>query len=272
MGTLKRVQNLDSFNDAVETRPLRPSHVVIDRAVAAFVRHYPFDKPAAPPIILIVGDISDTSIRENGQFGDFTCVADQNINRCPPFMNPSQCGRNLRLHGQKWLQIYEGIFRALAVDSPAISSCTAAIIARVLMPLLQMNCLKIRAKFLRLRRIFLAHQAATITNNTRHEPVNLTSFKLHQERFWLRRSVEDSDDCMNHFERYISTEDANHLPKSSAYLQIKQERDQIHDEARRLDIEVRDYLQLVVGDLSLEESRKSIELSNQQLLEGKRGL
>ena len=77
---------------------------------------------------------------------------------------------------------------------------------------------------------------------------------------------------MYHFERYISAEDANYLPKSPAYLQIKQERDQIHDEARRLDTEVRDYLQLVVGNLSLEESRKSIELSNQQILEGKRGL
>ena len=107
--------------------------------------------------------------------------------------------------------------------------------------------------------------------NIDHQLVNRTSSKLHHERFWLRRSVENSEDDMNHFEKYISAEDANYLPDSSVYLGIKQETDQIHNEARRLDTEVRDYLQLVVGNLSLEESRKSIELSNHQIQEGKRG-
>ena len=77
---------------------------------------------------------------------------------------------------------------------------------------------------------------------------------------------------MSHFERFISLEAANYLPESSAYLKIKRETSQIHNEARHLDTEVRDYLQLIVGSLSLEESRKSIELSNHQLQEGKRGL
>ncbi len=42
--------------------------------------------------------------------------------------------------------------------------------------------------------------------------------------------------------------------------------------AKRLEAEVRDYMQLVVGVLSIEESRKSIQLSNTQLNEGKKGL
>ena len=77
---------------------------------------------------------------------------------------------------------------------------------------------------------------------------------------------------MSHFERYVSAKNPKYLPESSAYLKVKQETSQIHNEARRLDAEVRDYLHLVVGNLALEESRKSIELSNQQILEGKRGL
>ena len=278
MGTLKGLKQSDTFDDAVETRLFRPSHVVIDRAVATFVRHYPFDEPAAPPIVLIVGEIYDRFIIGSGDGEHFKCVTDQNINRSPPFVCPSQGVElppaigHLERCQQKWLQIYEKIFRALAVDSPGITNCTAAIIASVLMPLLQWNCIKTRGRFLHLRHTFLAHEAATNTDNARNQAVNHTSSSLHQERFRLRRSLEDSDDCMNHFERYISAEDAKYLPKSSAYLQIKQEMDQIHDEARRLDTEVRDYLQLVVGNLSLEESRKSIELSNQQILEGKRGL
>ena len=140
------------------------------------------------------------------------------------------------------------------------------------MPLLHMDCLSIRAQFLRLRRTFLELQAAMNRDNVSPQIVNQTSSKLHQDRFWLRRSVEDSEDGVIHFERYISVEDTNYLPKSAAYLSIKQEIGQINNEARRLDAEVRDYLQLVVGNLSLEESRKSIELSNHQILEGKRGL
>ena len=274
---LRGPQQSDSLTDAVETRPLRPSHVVIDRTVATFVRHYPFDEPAAVPIILIAGEIDLRGVVNSGQLWDFTCVADQRIKSSPPFTPPS--GRveaavsilrpQLNL---KWLHIYRETFSALAGNNPGITSCTVAIIAGALMPLLQMNCFKIRAQLLRLRRKFLALQAAMNRDSVNHQVVKHTSSKLHHERFWLRRSVEDSDDGMSHFERYISAEDANYLPESSAYLKIKQETEQIHDEARRLDAEVRDYLQLVVGNLSLEESRKSIELSNHQIQEGKRGL
>lgn len=42
-------------------------------------------------------------------------------------------------------------------------------------------------------------------------------------------------------------------------------------EASRLEGQIRDYLQLRTGELALEESKKSIEVSNQQLQEGKRG-
>ena len=122
-----------------------------------------------------------------------------------------------------------------------------------------------------LRQTSLELQAPIEMNNVNHQLVDQTSSKLHHERFWLRRSVEGSEDELSHFERYLSAEDANYLSDSSAYLRIKQETDQIHAEARRLDTEVRDYLQLVVGNLSLEESRKSIELSNHQIQEGKRG-
>ena len=71
MGTLGRMQQSDPSDGAIETRPLRPTHVVIDRTVATFVRHYPSDKPAAPPIVLIAGHIDWSS--------DVARVAEQNI-------------------------------------------------------------------------------------------------------------------------------------------------------------------------------------------------
>lgn len=43
------------------------------------------------------------------------------------------------------------------------------------------------------------------------------------------------------------------------------------DEERRFESDVRDYLQLQVGNLALEESRRSIELVNSQIQEAKSG-
>ena len=89
-------------------------------------------------------------------------------------------------------------FAALAGSKPGIASNTAAIIAAVLMPLLQMNCHKIRAQFFRLRRSFLVLQAAMDGDSGDHQGVNNTSSKVNRERFRLRRSVEDSDNDMSH--------------------------------------------------------------------------
>ena len=252
-------------NDVIETRPPRPSHVVIHRAFATVVRQCPLDKPVAAPIILIACDRSS-----EGQLSGLRCVADQRTNNPPPFTIPSHPLEHNEIpfvyNGvHEWLHIYQENFAALAGSNPDIASSPAAIIAGVLMPLLQMDGFKIRVQF-------LALQAAMDRDSGDHQAVNHISSKLHHHRFRLRRSVEDSDDDMSHFERYISVEDPNYLPESSAYLKIKQETSQIHNEARRLDAEVRDYLQLVVGNLALEESRKSIELSNQQIVEGKRGV
>ena len=196
----------EAFRDAVDTRPLRSSHVVIHRVVATFVRHYHIDKPAAPPTILIAGDINSTE--------DLLCIAGQNISNPPPFTLPKDpiqkdLSASLTVALRKWLHIYKEAFTALAENNPDNTRCTAAIIAGVLMPLLQMNCLQIRMQFARLRRTFLELHAPMDTNNIDHQLVNRTSSKLHHERFWLRRSVENSEDDMNHFEKYISAEDAN---------------------------------------------------------------
>lgn len=58
---------------------------------------------------------------------------------------------------------------------------------------------------------------------------------------------------------------------SPPYLIIEQYWKDAVNSAHRLELEIRDYMQLV-GGLSINESRKSIELSNVQIQEGKQGL
>lgn len=70
---------------------------------------------------------------------------------------------------------------------------------------------------------------------------------------------------------YIRSQQGKEWLEGNVYLSMIQACKHVIDEARRLESEMRDHLQLQVGNLSLEESRKSIELSNFQVQEGKRG-
>ena len=58
--------------------------------------------------------------------------------------------------------------------------------------------------------------------------------------------------------------------RGPSYSQVKEESISIAEEAGRLEAEIRDYLQLQGSRLALLESKKSIELSNNQIFEGKR--
>ena len=60
------------------------------------------------------------------------------------------------------------------------------------------------------------------------------------------------------------------IPEGLFYPQIRKESIAIAEEACRLEAEIRDHLQLQGSKLALEESKKSIELSNNQIYESKR--
>ncbi|KAI9818024.1 MAG: hypothetical protein M1827_000648 [Pycnora praestabilis] len=92
----------------------------------------------------------------------------------------------------------------------------------------------------------------------------------------LRRSIEDIVQSHEYFLRFVDAQFQSVTDPSSAlteeiYLKISQDREFVLQQARRVEIEIRDFLQLEVGRLSLEESKKSIEQSQIAIDEGKRG-
>ena len=133
-----------------------------------------------------------------------------------------------------------------------------------MLPLLSLDSFRVRVQYLRVRRIFLELQQEIQYANDQ------TTSQLHLERSKLREMVEDSEDSLNDVERYASSPDIHCSLSGLAYPQIKEDANRKYAEAQRLESQVRDYMQLEVGKLSLEESRKSVELSNHQILEGKR--
>ena len=92
---------------------------------------------------------------------------------------------------------------------------------------------------------------------------------LHIWREDLRRTVEATEDLVGQTLGYIGSEAHPNWSQETSYLSIKADMTSLIDRGRRLETEVRDFMQLRIGNLALEESRKSIELSNSQIREAK---
>lgn len=93
---------------------------------------------------------------------------------------------------------------------------------------------------------------------------------LDKQRFWLRRRLEALEEGKDCFVEFVRSQNAEEWLKSQTWLSQDERIREVLAEAQTVDTEVRDYMQLQIGKLSILESRKSIQLSNQQFDEAKR--
>ena len=106
-------------------------------------------------------------------------------------------------------------------------------------------------------------------------PENLWSYsrvydRLERKRFDLRRNIEDFKNSQQSFANVVLERDMDWLNSKAARL-MKANSDLVVESAQRMETEIRDYLQIAVSNISVEESRKSIQLSNTQIEEAKQG-
>ena len=94
---------------------------------------------------------------------------------------------------------------------------------------------------------------------------------LGKKRLRLRALVEEAEDDLSCLLKYIRSQTSAAWLLSDSWRKVEEDFKRIQDEASRLEVQIRDYLQLRVGEWALQESKKSIELSNRQIEEGKRG-
>ena len=93
---------------------------------------------------------------------------------------------------------------------------------------------------------------------------------LDTSRFWLRRHLEGLQESRDTFIMFASHNAASWL-QNEKWLSEDAGIGEALAKARTKELEARDYMQLQIGNLSILESRKSIELSTQQMNEAKRG-
>ena len=95
--------------------------------------------------------------------------------------------------------------------------------------------------------------------------------QLYEIRTALRSLTEELENQGSLSSRFLYSQVKFEAAKCAPYLQHEEERICLVQEAHRLEEEIRDYLQLQTGQLALLESKKSIEFSNDQIQESKRG-
>ena len=94
---------------------------------------------------------------------------------------------------------------------------------------------------------------------------------LNNRRLLLRRHSEHFQDTVDEILRYVRFEVKAEWSQEHLYDKLRTESEGLLKEASRLETEIRDNMQVQVGSLALQESRKSIELSNLQIREARSG-
>lgn len=265
----------DLTKHEIELRPLRSDFVVIGNAVITISRYQPSETNSVP-VVLIAGNW----IPDERRWSVSDCV-DQDLRETPALQPP--VGENLHrgmlslalqahIAGRISQRVYDDIkdgcwgysyFELLKVllkrdDIRGKSGDTLSFV--VLLPLMQLDVLWIR-RSCRLLRLILPNAGS-------ERGVDIA--RIHADRRSLRRSVENVEDSLDHLTMHSTWPNLKAWLREPVYQDVEQQMRQCFRQARRLEAEARDYLQLEAGLLALRESQTSIELSNQQIQEGKR--
>lgn len=267
-----------------ELRPLRSDFVVIGNAVIFVSRNRPSERDSVP-VVLIAGNLTPGDRRNTV----LDCV-DQELWDAPPLQPPTveilprvedndggtPAHRYVWVNNgaarwtsmiwfdaraDSWIVSYSELLNEFLRRDNVREMTGDAFSFIVLLVLMQLDVLWIRQSC-RLLRPILANAGLKADD---------VITRIYEYRQSLRRLVEDSEDSLDHLRTYVTRQKNNEWLQKPVYKVMEQQVAQCCLQARRLEFEARDSLQLEAGLLALQESRKSIELSNHQIQEGRRG-
>ncbi|KAL9074069.1 MAG: hypothetical protein Q9161_002478 [Pseudevernia consocians] len=263
----------------VEERRLVPDFIAVGNYLVTIAREYLPAYPDAPPVILI------------------TCrksiVIERSLNEVLPFRNPAvKQVHNATDRLLAWMQDYVHVLQSELEKARGSIGNVTDLSFTSLTPLLHLimfksraicgmvreeylNFVKIRDKDFRSlpRGVVLnyLHNETLTRHRSRDEQSETALEDLYEMQLLLRRMIEDSKDGLDQLQRFMHSQNIKAAGQEDSSTNIEDSLQQFILEARRLETEIRDCLQLQTGQLALQESRKSIELSNFQVEEGKRG-
>ena len=250
-----------------------PNYTIVGNHISTLTRNYITGQVDIPPVLLIVGwRDGEDDYAWHDELGDNFDPTTPHPDWCEPdevshfqasivergvteggLRNDMQIPRKSRfLRSRTYVKILDELLKkndnAATGNEHLLILCT--------LPMMHLDTLYIYAKIRSLRRelIYRVHASA-----------------VKHQRNMLRRHIEDSETSSENFANYALSQQGEELLRRQDFIRIKQLWRDALSHARLLETEVRDYLQLQASQLSLQESRKSIELSNHQIEENRRG-
>lgn len=255
--------------DRLDQRPLAPNSIGIGGFVVTKAHRYHAINLETTPIVLIAGENFGTLTRK-------TRLDESLDSSSPTFESLSESLDRV----PAWIN---GYLRVLQHDIETEGGSTAEDSAylpfRSLIPILWFNMFSIREKCHSIRETYYkfivprdTFLKSLLKTQPRYRYVREKSTRLEDFFEWrkdIRRTIEHSEDTLKQIQRFVRPQRV--CGKWRERSSIEDDINQVHFEAHRLEAEIRDYLQLQTGVVAIQESRRSIELSNLQIEEGRRG-
>lgn len=241
-------------------RPLASDLFVIDQYVVTIAHDYLPANPDTQPVILIarLGEGEMGHKEESEEILPFQKLATIELPK-PVDELPEWMLRYVRLLESNFGKDgeYTGNFRDTCLRS--------------LIPLLHFNMSRIREGKYLMQREYLKFFGPHGEGEERILDHEERLGKVFTMRSSFRRLIEDSEDKAERLKRVVRSQMANEVPKSTSFTIMEDALRHTLLEARRCESEILDYQQLQTGELARLESKKSIDLSNFQIEEAKRG-
>ena len=244
-------------------RRLKPAHVEVGGDVVTIVGHHDADRPLSVPVVLVAGrgwqikdvvkEIGDVLPLLDSATGE---TAHEKPSPHPWWRYPDEISDYVRL--LHWC--LENRNERTGVGT------NASLLFTALLPLIYRSTSVIQKECHCTRDSYPGRQGFPPLDSAARDEVDS---RLHKLRLFFRRLVEQSKDDSEYLTTYTALQRVEGWKEFDAEVQTHYKR--VHTSALRLDAEVRDYLQLQAGEMALQESRKSLELSSLQIEESKRG-
>ena len=255
--------------------PFATKYFNVARNVITIARKCPLIKSGYPPIVFIAGSFG-SSFSQDGN------LLYHLMHEIPLPYNLRQSSDQLSF---KSVNEHVEMYARLLTIPLKQNWDTSNLLFNSLLPLLRIEILRLRRRsravprtFDNFKRIEFYTVLKEIDDDQRYFPISDDNYeitavpiKLYKWRDLLRYMIGHLEDAVEPLAVFLSSQISPDSIKSPAYYQLVQERESILKEASRLEAEMRDFLQLEASQLSLLESKKSIEVSNSQLQENKRG-
>ena len=243
---------------SLPTSPFEPTYLVIGSQISTIASNYLAHEANSPPVLLIIGWDDKSWDHESLRPADI----DDDESYRPHLVTDIATSTIPSRTFFSRTRIYQRVLDQLIGQINAAEIGDKLLLTLATLPMMHLDTLHIQAKTRILRRsIMFGRGQLRVTGGP----------DLQAQRYSLRRHIEDSERSRKSFSRFATSLDAGDLLSRLEYLRIQELWEDAITEARFREAEARDILQFHASQLSLEESRKSIELSSNQIEESRRG-